>query len=170
MQEYLVVGFKSRMAYFRKPEGQKRGNSGKRPPKQVTPKPKMPDLPPIPFMPIGEDKASYDRHLKFLGEECTKLRPNKQVIHFSCLHKIGCISNIIITDSDMFQAWDELIPLIIRRAQGIKSTAVKLLLSDLEDSTSDGNNLCRLKFTIKLYTLHTHPPIHTLNFMQSIRA
>jgi hypothetical protein len=42
--------------------------------------------------------------------------------------------------SDMFQAWDELIPLIIRTAQGNKSTAVKLLLSDLEDSTSDGND------------------------------
>ena len=35
----------------------------------------------------------------------------------------------------MFQAWNELIPLIIRRAQGIKRTVVKLLLSDLEDST-----------------------------------
>ena len=34
----------------------------------------------------------------------------------------------------MFQAWNELIPLI-RRAQGIKRTVVKLLLSDLEDST-----------------------------------
>lgn len=84
VQEYLVVGFKSRMAYFRKPEGQKRGNPGTRPPKQITPKPKMPDLPPIP---TGEDKASYDRHLKFLGEEYTKLRPNKQVIHVSYLHK-----------------------------------------------------------------------------------
>ena len=74
------------------------------------------------------------------------------------------------TTNDMFQAWDELIPLIIRRAQEIKSTAVKLLLSKLEDSTSDGNFLRRLKFTIKLYTLHTHPPMHTLNFMQNIRA
>ena len=70
MQEYLVIGFKSRMAYLRKPKGQKRGNPGTCPPKQVTPKPKMPDLPPIPFIPTGEDKASCDRHLKFLGEEC----------------------------------------------------------------------------------------------------
>ena len=75
-QEYLVIGFKSRMAYFRKPEGQKRGNPGMHPPKL-----KMPDVPPLSFMPTGEDKASYDRHLKFLDEECTKLRPNKQVIH-----------------------------------------------------------------------------------------
>ena len=42
--------------------------------------------------------------------------------------------------SDMFQTWDELIPLIISRAQGNKSTAVKMLQSDLEDSTSDGND------------------------------
>ena len=75
MQEYLIVGFKSRMAHFRKPEGQKRGNPGMHPPKQLTPKPKMPYLSPIPFMTTGEDKTSYDRHLKFLGEECTKLRP-----------------------------------------------------------------------------------------------
>ena len=40
------------------------------------------------------------------------------------------ISNIIITNSDILQAWDELILLIIRIAQGIQSTAVKLLLSD----------------------------------------
>ena len=41
MQRYLVVGFKTRMAHL---EGQKRGNTGMRPAKQVTPKPKMPDL------------------------------------------------------------------------------------------------------------------------------
>ena len=56
--------------------------------------------------------------------------------------------------SEMFQAWDELIPLIMRRTQGNLSTAVKLLLSDLEDSPSDGNDLCRLRNSPQ--TLHTH--------------
>ena len=69
------------MAYFRKPEDKKRGNpSSKRTGStSAPPRPKMPSLPPLPYMPTGEDQASHDRHLKFLNDECTKLRPNKQV-------------------------------------------------------------------------------------------
>ena len=68
----------------------------------------------------------------------------------------------------MFQAWDELIPLTIRRAQGIKRTVVKMLLSDLEDSTSDGNYLCRLIDIHYTHSTLTNPC--TLNFLQSKRA
>ena len=50
---------------------------------------KMPDLPPIAtIQPTGKNEASYDRHLKFLGEDCTNLRSNKEVIHFHAYIKL----------------------------------------------------------------------------------
>lgn len=65
------------MAYLRKPDGQKRGKS-------ATPKPQapvhhlMPSSPAV-VIPPTEDKASHERHIKYLKRECRNVRPNKQV-------------------------------------------------------------------------------------------
>ena len=63
---------------------------------------------------------------------------------------------------EMFQVWDELVPLIIARSQGSKSTAVKLLLSDLEDSTSDG------KYFLNSSSNYTHTHTHTHTYTQTV--
>ena len=40
---------------------------------------------------------------------------------------------------DMYAAWDELVPRIIELAQVESSTAARMLMSDIEDSTNKGN-------------------------------
>ena len=74
------------MSYLRKPDGQKRGKFCSSS-EDSTPKLKkkhylMPTSPA--FMPLeeGEDRASHDRHIKALQQECRNVKPSKQV---SCL-------------------------------------------------------------------------------------
>ena len=65
------------MAYLRKPDDRKRGSKEN----QAPPTPKrmqMPSSPAAPHVPLGEDKASHDRHTRFLQAEFRKVNPNKQ--------------------------------------------------------------------------------------------
>ena len=41
--------------------------------------------------------------------------------------------------NNMYAAWDELVPRIIELAQVENSTAARMLMSDIEDSTNKGN-------------------------------
>ena len=69
------------MAYLRKPDGQKRGKE-----KIVTDSPpKLAEktiMPTIHHQPSNntEDKASHDRHIKYIQRECKSSRPKKKVI------------------------------------------------------------------------------------------
>ena len=71
-----------RMAYLRKPDGMKRGSSTKENRSPITRvKTVMPDTPPaVCTLPIGEDAASQQRHLKVLQSELKKVNPNRQVV------------------------------------------------------------------------------------------
>ena len=79
MQGYLVEALKERMAYLRKPDGQKRGkeNSIHTPPSKSA-CPKMPASPCVVLV-NSEDRAAHDRHVKALQRECRGFRQNKQV-------------------------------------------------------------------------------------------
>ena len=81
MQGYFVETLKGRMAYLRKPDGQKRGKGKGTPsPVAVQRKPLMPlcqSLSPVAL--VCEDKASHEQHLKALKKEYKFLHPNKQV-------------------------------------------------------------------------------------------
>ena len=80
MQGYFVETLKGRMAYLRKPDGQKRGKGNPSPVAAVQRKPLMPlcqSLSPVAL--VCEDKASHERHLKALKKEYKSLHPNKQV-------------------------------------------------------------------------------------------
>lgn len=68
-----------RMAYLRKPEGMKRGSSSKEAKKVQVVKPVMPSTPDVPALPIGEDEASQQRHLRMLKNEMKKVNPNKGI-------------------------------------------------------------------------------------------
>ena len=70
-----------RMAYLRKPDDQKRGNPKKEkrnpaPPQKVIMPSASSD---VPILPVGEDDASQQRHLKLLQTEMKKVNPNKQI-------------------------------------------------------------------------------------------
>ena len=65
LQGYLVEALKERMAYLRKPDSQKRGKAQM----HVTPStPVRPLTPssPVVTVPLSEDRASHERHLKGL--------------------------------------------------------------------------------------------------------
>ena len=74
------------MSYLRKPDGEKRGKScdGN---EEKTPKLKkyhrqMPASPVFTPLEEGEDRASHDRHVKILQQECKNATPSKQVSLF----------------------------------------------------------------------------------------
>ena len=70
------------MAYLRKPEDKKRGNSNKQSQPTCRVQKQVSVLMPVstpPIIPVGEDHASHDRHVKLLKAECKKLHPNKEV-------------------------------------------------------------------------------------------
>ena len=69
------------MAYLRKPDNQKRGNSKKEKRNPASPqKVIMPSASSdVPILPVGEDDASQQRHLKLLQTEMKKVNPNKQI-------------------------------------------------------------------------------------------
>jgi hypothetical protein len=73
-----VEAFKERMAYLRKPDGEKRGK-GKATPTPSKPAPPLMPSSPVVLEPPGEDRASHERHLKCLKRECKMVHPNKQV-------------------------------------------------------------------------------------------
>ena len=70
------------MAYLRKPDGQKRGKCDSTNPETPT-KLKKPyhQMPASPVIPLedGEDRASHDKHIKTLQQECKNNPPCKQV-------------------------------------------------------------------------------------------
>lgn len=73
-----MEALKERMAYLRKPDGQKRGKP------RITLTPPTPVRPLMPSSPVvlvspGEDRPSHERHLKLLKRECKNVHPNKQV-------------------------------------------------------------------------------------------
>jgi len=87
------------MSYLRKPDGQKCGKSCSS--EEMAPKIKkqhhqMPASPA--FMPLEdrEDRASHDRHVKALQQECKNAKPSKQV-SLSCMFDlVRCMMFIYI--------------------------------------------------------------------------
>lgn len=72
----------ARMAYLRKPDGQKRGKPTI--PRVMKQKYQMPTFPT--FIPSpGEDRTTHDGFINALHQECKSVHPRKQV----CYHK-GC--------------------------------------------------------------------------------
>ena len=71
------------MAYLRKPGGEKRGkcHSSEEDTTQKSKKQHhvMPASPSFTPLEQGEDKASYERHMKNLQQECKNVHPDKQV-------------------------------------------------------------------------------------------
>ena len=84
---------RERMAYLRKPDGLKRGKPTSN--EETTPKLKKPhyQMPATSYViPLeqGEDKASHDRHVKALQQECKTSRPNKQVRYCIMCKALNC--------------------------------------------------------------------------------
>ena len=71
------------MSYLRKPDGEKRGKC-RSTEEAATQKLKqqhhlMPASPSFSPLEQGEDKASYERHMRNLQQECKNVHPDKQV-------------------------------------------------------------------------------------------
>ena len=83
------------MAYLRKPDGEKRRKchssedvAAQKPKQQHHLMPASPDFTPLEQ---GEDRASYERHMRTLQQECKNIHPDKQVklcIHWTYSHGI----------------------------------------------------------------------------------
>ena len=87
------------MSYLRKPDGEKRGKScGDS--EETTPKRKYhPQMPASPvFTPLeeGEDRASHDKHVKILQQECRNATPSKQVSYYDNDNAIAIITHTCI--------------------------------------------------------------------------
>lgn len=65
------------MSFLRKPVEWRRGSGSQKSPHVA--KVVMPTAPTAPGLPIGEDEASQQRHLKMLSSEMKKVHPKKQI-------------------------------------------------------------------------------------------
>ena len=99
MQQYLVPALQDRMKYYRNYDSSKRSTrkaeevTEEQPPLKKTKVFKhrdCPKPPAMPELPLGEDQASFTRHVKFLQSEARKVHPNQQVVTFSFEFVYGC--------------------------------------------------------------------------------
>jgi len=68
-----VEALKESMAYLRKPDGQKRGKAQMHVTSSTPVQPLMPTSPVV-TVPLSEDRASHERHLKCLKRESKSVR------------------------------------------------------------------------------------------------
>ena len=73
LQGYLVEALKESMAYLWKPDGQKRGKAQMHVTPSTPVQPLMPSSPVV-TVPLSEDRASHERHLKCLKRESESVR------------------------------------------------------------------------------------------------
>ena len=90
IQEYLIEALKDKMKYIRNAKPRGLGGVKRQPssdeqhdlienPAKRQFKPQYPTHSAVNLVPLGEDKASHDRHVKFLHSEERKLTPNAGV-------------------------------------------------------------------------------------------